>query len=651
MSNTPEFNYETNGPGPQSPAATAPRLPYQPALDGLRALAVMAVLLYHANLAWIPGGFLGVEMFFVISGYLITSLLLAEWEEAGRIDFKSFWVRRARRLFPALFLLLAGVSACAIIFLPSEVAALRGDVLSTAGYVNNWYQVFSHKSYFESVGRPSLLRHMWSLAVEEQFYLVWPVLFSLLLARLRPRFVLMAVLGGAVASMLLMAVLYQPNTDPSRVYYGTDTRAAGILLGVALAFFWRPGQGGNAARGWLLDGIGLAAFATMVACFGFINEFQSFLYRGGFSLVGLATAELIAVAVHPRARLVPRALSWSPLRWIGVRSYGIYLWHFPVFMLTRPQLDVPMNGLPLLALRFIVTMVVAELSYRFLETPVRHGALGRSWQAWRAARGREKLNRGLRWAGAAVSITAVFSTLGIFLANARPPAPPEYLGHTAIVPAKESATTNSLATPAPNTHSSSQLVAKVVAPVPIVPPPATNAPAASVVPPPLPKSASPVAAAHETSVTAIGDSVMEGVAVDLKRAFGGNTIVDADQGRLPWNAPGIVRKLHAEGKIHPVVILQIGNNGFFSAEMFGQIMTELKDAQRVVVVNVKVPRQWESLNNKMLATAVKSYPNAVLVDWHAASENRPGYFWKDGLHLKPEGVRVYASLVMQAVRQ
>ena len=202
MADTPELNFMPSGPGPQSPVPAASRLPYQPALDGLRALAVIAVLLYHANLSWIPGGFLGVEMFFVISGYLITSLLLAEWAEQGRVDFKSFWVRRARRLFPALFLLLAGVSACAIIFLPSEVAALRGDVLSTAGYVNNWYQVFSHKSYFESVGRPSLLRHMWSLAVEEQFYLVWPVLFTLLLARLRPRFVLMAVLAGAFASKI-----------------------------------------------------------------------------------------------------------------------------------------------------------------------------------------------------------------------------------------------------------------------------------------------------------------------------------------------------------------------------------------------------------------------------------------------------------------
>lgn len=617
--------------------SSAPRLPHLPALDGLRALAVLAVLLYHGGQTWLPGGFLGVEMFFVISGYLITSLLLAEWTQDGRVDFKSFWMRRARRLFPALIALLVVVVGYAIAFLPAEVAALRGDVLSTAGYVNNWHQIFSHKSYFDSVGRPSLLRHMWSLAVEEQFYLVWPLAFSLLMGRLGPRRILALVLAATAASIILMAVLFQPNADPSRIYYGTDTRAAGLLLGVALAYLWRPGQAVGGGGGAMLDAVGVIALATLGACFAFINEFQPFLYRGGFSLTALATAELLAVAVHPHAKIVPRALSWGLLRWVGLRSYGIYLWHFPVFMVTRPQLDVPMDGVPLLVMRLALTLVIAAMSYRWLETPVRNGALGRAWKEMRAASGRHRVWLGWRWAAGSSLLVALCSTLGVLLLQARPPAPPAYLA--ALKPAHAvEAPTNFPGTnlpPAPtnlvigNTASPSKTV--------LLP---TNA---------VPSSSAAKSSRTDYEVTAIGDSVMEGVTEELKHTFGTNTIIDAVQGRLPWNTPSVVSNLRARGKIHATVILHIGNNGFLSAEVFGQIMSELKEARQVVVVNVKVPRQWESLNNRMLAAAIKSYPNAVLVDWHGASAGRPKLFWNDGMHVRPEGARVYAGLIAQVV--
>jgi peptidoglycan/LPS O-acetylase OafA/YrhL len=218
-----------------------------PGLDGLRALAVIAVLLYHAELTWIPGGFIGVEVFFVISGYLITALLLAEWRQRGRIDLKAFWLRRARRLLPALYLTVVVTLAFAVVFLPGEVAGLRSDAIAAFGYVTNWYMVLGHESYFEAVGRPSLLKHLWSLAVEEQFYVLWPLLFaagiSLGAVRWRQRRILVATVVGAAASTVLMATLYVPEADPSRIYYGTDTRASGLLIGAALAFVWFPGRG------------------------------------------------------------------------------------------------------------------------------------------------------------------------------------------------------------------------------------------------------------------------------------------------------------------------------------------------------------------------------------------------------------------------
>lgn len=655
------------------PAHGAGSFQYLPALDGLRAVAVLAVMLYHANVPWVPGGFLGVEMFFVISGYLITSLLLHEWSAQGRIDLGAFWWRRARRLFPALALLLAGVVGFSLIFLPTEVASMRGDVWSTAGYVNNWYQIFSHKSYFESVGRPSLLRHMWSLAVEEQFYLLWPLVFMLALRRLPRAWILVGVILAALASAWWMAGLFQPDRDPSRVYYGTDTRAAGLLIGVALALVWRPGGGQLGAGAWLLDVVGLMAAGTVLGCFVLINEFQPFLYRGGFLLVSLLTAELLMVAAHPRAGLVPRLLSWGPLRWVGLRSYGIYLWHFPVFMLTRPQLDVPMDGPAWLAARFALTFWIAAASYRWLETPIRQGALERAWCAWQNSEGRLRQRHAWAWSlggGSLASLLVLFSAL---LSVAKVPPPPDYLARgsasdlrddpaagsgvtsfalQALISAQAGAEERSVRPSAPFLEALSQEARRVsnewaVAQAAAA---ASNAVIAKLAAESSTRATNVFPLLDGQGITAIGDSVMEGVAADLRRAFGMNSVIDADQGRLPWNTPAIVRHLHTSGRIHPVVILHIGNNGFFSPQVFDEIMAELREARRVVVVNVKAPRRWESINNAMLASAVRSYPNTVLVDWQRASGDQPQLFWKDGIHLRPAGARTYADLIVRAVQ-
>ena len=380
----------------------SPRLPYLSSLDGLRALAVIAVLLYHAQTSWLRGGFLGVDVFFVISGYLITSLLLVEWRQRGRIDLPAFWLRRARRLLPALFLLIGVTLAFAVVFLPGEVAELRSYAAAALGYVTNWYLVFHRSSYFETIGRPSLFQHLWSLAVEEQFYILWPLLFTAMMRFWRPRHVLLVVLAGAAASTLAMALQYRPDVDPSRVYYGTDTRAVGLLAGAALAFLWGPGElEGRAGRvnGLLLDVVGFGALAVLVGLCLRLDGFQPFLYRGGFALVALTAAVVVAVAVHPRARLMGALLGCRPLRWIGLRSYGIYLWHWPIFMVTRPQLDVPIDGLPLLALRLAATVLIAEISYRFVETPIRTGALRRVWELLRETHRPSLARPRWQWAG------------------------------------------------------------------------------------------------------------------------------------------------------------------------------------------------------------------------------------------------------------
>ena len=350
-------------------------------LDGLRALAVIGVVLYHADVAWLPAGFLGVDIFFVVSGYLITSLLVREFDARGSISLTRFWFRRAARLLPALFVLLAVVTGLALVLIPSEADRLRGEVGAGLVYFTNWRLIFQDTSYFEAFGRPPLLRHLWSLAIEEQFYIVWPVLFGLGLRWLPRRLVLVLVLCGVAASTAWMWSLFDPFSDPSRLYFGTDTRAGTILVGAALALLWAPGQSLPEAwmalpKAWMARGVGVAGLGGLALLSLWMvrsSEFSAFLYQGGFLLVALATAAVIVAVVLPGGWL-GRVLGVGPLRWIGLRSYGIYPWHWPVFMLMRPQ-DVGLDGAELLGLRLVVALALAGVSYRVVERPIRRGAL------------------------------------------------------------------------------------------------------------------------------------------------------------------------------------------------------------------------------------------------------------------------------------
>ncbi|MBC8075820.1 MAG: acyltransferase, partial [Chloroflexales bacterium] len=349
------------------PAAT---LPYLPGLDGLRALALVAVLLYHAGVPWLPGGFLGVEAFFVLSGYLITTLLFHEWGQSGRVDVPAFWLRRARRLMPAASALIVAALALYVVFLPDEVASVRGAALAAFCYALNWQLVLEHKPYFATFGRPSPLQHMWSLAVEAQFYLLWPAVFGQAMRLGGRRAVLGVALVGAAASSVLMALLYQPGDDTTRLYYGTDTRLGGILLGAALACVCSPTQRRARWPGWANSVIGLGALGVLGWICYAIDEFHPLLYLGGFAGVALVAAAAVAASASGSARCYDALLGWRPLRWLGRRSYSIYLWHWPVMSLTRPALDLPLGEAPLLALQLGATLVAAELSYRLIESPL-----------------------------------------------------------------------------------------------------------------------------------------------------------------------------------------------------------------------------------------------------------------------------------------
>ena len=359
---------------------------YMPGLDGLRAIAVLAVIAYHLGSTWAPGGLLGVGVFFTLSGYLITDILLRQVASGG-IQFKNFWLARARRLLPALFAMLLIVIAWTTVFGPHQPPDFRTAALTAAGYFNNWWLIFHDVSYFAKFEAPGPLNHLWSLSIEEQFYIVWPFI---LLAGLklfpekggaqgvRPRLARVT-LVLAIASGVLMTVLYKPGIDPSRVYYGTDTRAVELLIGAALAMIWpsqrlhpqiRPG----ARR--TIDLAGIAGLAVIAVMFLRVDEFSPFLYRGGFLLLSFATALAVAALAHPASKLAP-VVGCKPMRWLGERSYGIYLWHFPIIILTTPEgLEAP--GLLRGVLQLAATIAVAAISWKYLENPARHGALGRA---------------------------------------------------------------------------------------------------------------------------------------------------------------------------------------------------------------------------------------------------------------------------------
>ncbi|HWB70196.1 MAG TPA: acyltransferase, partial [Solirubrobacterales bacterium] len=315
------------------------RLPYLPGIDALRAVAVLAVFLYHAGVGWMPGGFLGVDVFFVISGYLITSLLLSEYRGAGHIRLGQFWLRRAKRLLPAVGVFVAVTMVLAAIFVPEDIDQLRGDALASLLYVANWHFIFEHQSYFELFQRPSLFRHLWSLSVEEQFYLFWPLAFAAGMTLFGRRRLLVGVAAGALASVALAWLLFDPTGDSSRVYYGTDTHAVGLLAGVGLALLWSPRDMRRRRTGPLvgpvLDAVGVLALGYVVLSFLHVHDYDLALYHGGYLWLALATAVLLAVLAHPAARL-GGLLGRPAMLWLGLRSYSFYLWHWPVLVLTRP---------------------------------------------------------------------------------------------------------------------------------------------------------------------------------------------------------------------------------------------------------------------------------------------------------------------------
>jgi peptidoglycan/LPS O-acetylase OafA/YrhL len=659
----------SNASAPAARAATAPdghgRGRYMPGLDGLRALAVAAVIAYHLDVPWTAGGLLGVAVFFVLSGYLITDLLVAAYDATDRIQLGDFWARRARRLLPALFLMLAAVVTWVTLVDPSRMAGLRGDVLAAVLYVSNWWLIFHHVSYFASFGPPSPLGHLWSLAVEEQFYLCWPLLLWVGLRRVPKRSVLCALVALlAAASAIAMAVLYHPGTDPSRVYYGTDTRAFGLLIGAGLALVW-PSRRLSTALPRLgtlvLDAVGAVGLAVVLAMIVGVGQDSPFLYRGGLVLVSLASAALVAALAHPASRIA-RLFALRPLRWLGERSYGIYLWHYPVILLTTPVVE-PQPSLLRGVVQVAATVAIAALSYRYVEVPIRRGALDRLWQHLHRGALMSSDRAGILAAGAlGTAIVLAVSVGGLSgLAPAAASSPAETVSQ--IVPAALKRHVHATVPPgsgdAPRSVSGSpyghDLPGRFAGPVPVRGPASDDPrPAGAAGPSHAARSRHHAIAAHHRpschGVSAIGDSVMIDAAPYLRQMLPG-IVIDAQVGRQLYRSQPVVEALRSHHELGGCVIIELGTNGPFTRDQLVSLLRALGPVRRILLVNTRVPRSWQGEVNTMLASVAARFPHAVLVNWYRASAGHPGYFWPDGVHLDPTGARAYAEMVVNALRR
>lgn len=649
---------------------------YVPGIDGLRALSVLAVIAYHLNLKWAEGGLLGVGIFFVISGYLITDQIITQWERHRRLNLLDFWVRRARRLLPAMVVMLFVVAIWLLIIEPSRLFGLKGDFMSSLFYFNNWWLIFHNVSYFESFGPPSPIGHLWSLSIEGQFYILWPIALIIVMKIARRRGKLIAwIMACAAVSALAMALIYVPGTDPSRVYYGTDTRVFALLIGAALAVAW-PSQKLNdkvsepARR--MLDIVGGLGLILLLVLFNQVNEFNDLLYRGGFLVISLIAAVVIAVLAHPASRL-GSIVGCKPLRWIGLRSYSLYIWHFPVIILSSPNVSTEESGILRIIVQVGVSFLLAALSYKYVEEPIRRGSLKETWKNISVKR-RGGLRPGFLMAIIAVILIPI-ACKGYLLnagsdTSAIESADMQYeqqqlqqqeqqdsgikddpIDRKAI----DKSETDKPSLPAMTTATSEPEVNK--------PDPKVNKPDPKVgtinkevskpesdVNKTVPEEKKPVAVKSQAGndVTAIGDSVILDVAPYLSKKVPG-IVIEGEIGRQMAKAQEVVDQLKAQGRLGKKVIIELGTNGSFSSKQLRNLLDSLSDAEQILLVNTRVPRKWENNVNHNISKVSSEYSNTTVVDWYSASEGKDDYFYEDGVHLKPEGSKYYASLLAKAL--
>jgi len=586
--------------------ATKRGIQYIPAIDGLRAIAVTAVIFYHLGFTWIPGGFLGVDLFFVISGYVITRLLLDSIARSGGLDLRGFYKARARRLLPPLVFMIVVTAFYISIWAQDSVKRFLTDTPFSLTGAMNWWLVFKQQDYFEAIGRPPLLQHTWSLAVESQFYLIWPVLLLLILQRFGKNVIPIAALAIALFSgiaLFLVSLRLDASSSVSHVYFGTDTHSIGLFLGAALAVSWIPqnfkSEVSNKAQNFI-DFIGVFGLVGILGSFLLIDASSPTAYKLAFPLAAIFGAAIITSIVHPASRFAP-ILQNRVLLWIGERSYAIYLWHWVVFQITRPRVDIDGQDWALIALRILVVLALADISLKLVELPIRSGKV-------------EYWFKGMKYRTASVrkrQKIAVISAISVLVLSLTA------LSSVAVVSSNRAA----------------QEFQESLQSEPEFTPPASEA-------------ADPADRAEMIWLT--GDSVILGIRNTLAE-IRPLLVVNARVGR---GAPELLQEMtrDLEKAAGSTVVMDLGNNDLLTEETVRDIFELVKESPKVVVVNTAVPRTYRDANNELISNLAAQYPNVRVVDWNAISEGHPEYFAPDGVHLVPTGVSAYVIAIDEALK-
>jgi peptidoglycan/LPS O-acetylase OafA/YrhL len=566
---------------------------YIPAIDGLRAVAVIAVMLYHLGFKWIPGGFLGVDLFFVISGYVITRLLLDSIQRSGGLDLRAFYVARIRRLLPPLVFMIMTTTVVVGLWAPDTMRRFLGDAPFALFGGMNWWLVFRHTDYFEAIGRPPLLQHTWSLGVEAQFYLLWPLILLLVLKyfgknKIPGAALIIAAFSGIALLIVSLQVDAASASQVSHVYFGTDTHSIGLFLGAALAVSWIPQnlqETVSKKAQDFIDGIGVFGLLGIIAAFLFVDETDPTLYKLAFPLAGIFGCAIITSIVHPASRFAP-ILSSKPFVWIGERSYAIYLWHWVVFQVTRPNFDLEGSEWALYALRILIVFALADISLRVVELPVRTGLI----DYW---------FKGMKYRTKRVQLRQKAGVILLLLS---------------VATLTATAATSAIAK---GDRQLAELKEQLEQP--------TTTPEIKV-----------------GGLWVTGDSVILGIRfeLDTRQHIG---LINARVGRQAPELLEVIQhdKVNMQGA---TIVLDLGNNNKLTQEQVAAIFDAISAQPKIVVVNTAVPRGWRDENNALIAQYAAQY-GAQLVDWAAISEGHPEYFGPDGVHLVPAGVRAYVDAI------
>jgi O-acetyltransferase oatA len=602
---------------------------YLPSIDSLRAIAVIAVIIYHIDANYLPGGFLGVDLFFVLSGYLISSLIIKEYKSTGTVNLYNFYVRRARRLLPAVYFMITVVLIIITLFNGVLLKKSYLDALFGYIYSSNWWYIFHKLDYFDSFGSQSPFKHLWSLAIEEQFYMFFPLIFLIFNrksksnnsnSKLNKNFIYV-VLSLILVSLIAHILLFDIN-NINRIYFGTDTRAFSLLVGVVGAILYpmdRLSERTTKKDNMIYSIVSLVSILVLIGIMINTSEYNTWLYRGGFLLVAIIGL-IIIISSGRQYTFMSKLLSFKPFVFIGKISYSLYLWHFPILVVTTPVSEIGNPNLFYVTLRIVLIFLVATGSYMFVETPIRKLGFV-NYINLLFKRIMKFKNNTKKIIFASIALVAVVFTMGVFGKSV------PYLSTAFVTEMSNNKESQFISNNNENnTNNSSEYKDDN-----------NNN-----------QEGNKSEDKKYSSLLVIGDSLTVDIGEKIKEKYPG-AIIDGKISRQLTAATALADQYANYNNENTAVIFQLGTNGFFTESQVEELVKKFDKAD-IYFVNVKVPRTWEKTVNKELDALKERHSDITIIDWYSVANNNQNYFEPDKVHLNSEGVETMVSLIEKSLK-